>query len=294
MTEAALQILLILAYLAIGLLSVTFPIYALCVTYLKQEKYASERDRKISLKKAKDEIIKLTNEMPAETKGSERFRVLQEKIEALKKESEALEERPYLLSARRAVLAPIICLFGSLFFACIGIYCYYEGEVFTLDVFAFAVASLFFSCLAIIELYQTVCTVEHAALRGDTEIEIGAQFKETETQIQEVKVDQEVNITIGTYSRDMDLEQASIFIYLPPEIEVKTHTGKGIALQPEHVRFPKYNMVKRDVEYLLRKMAYPISLKILVNKTGEYKIPVMMTAKGIVESATELTLRVVQ
>jgi hypothetical protein len=46
MTEAVLQILLLLAYLAIGLISVTFPIYAICVTYLKQERWESEKERK--------------------------------------------------------------------------------------------------------------------------------------------------------------------------------------------------------------------------------------------------------
>jgi hypothetical protein len=41
-SEAAFQILLILAFLAIGLLSVTFPVYAIAVTYLPREKQQIE------------------------------------------------------------------------------------------------------------------------------------------------------------------------------------------------------------------------------------------------------------
>jgi hypothetical protein len=291
MTEAALQILLILAYLAIGLLSVTFPIYAICVTYLKEDKYATEKERKKSMKKAKDEIIKLTNEMSAETTGSKRFRELQEKIGYWKQESERLEQRPYLLSARGAVLVPIICLFGSLFFACIGIYSYYEG--YELQIFGFAVGSLFFSCLAIIQLYQTICTVEHAALRGAVEVELVSVFKETGTSIHEVKVGVVSEITIGNRSPDMDLEMANFNVYFPPEIEVKTHTGAGQMVQPGHSRFPNYNLITYSLEFAGKNTFQPLNCRILAKQVGEYKIPVTVTAKGIEESFAELILKVV-
>ena len=46
MTEALLQILLILSFLAIGLIAVTFPLYAIAVNFLPQEKLESEKESK--------------------------------------------------------------------------------------------------------------------------------------------------------------------------------------------------------------------------------------------------------
>jgi hypothetical protein len=292
MTEAALQILLILAYLAIGLLSVTFPIYALCVTYLKQEKYASEKERKRSMEKAKDEIIKLTNEMSTETKGSGRFRELQEKISYWTQESERLEQRPYLLSARGAVLVPILLLSGALSFACIGIYCYYEG--YEPGVFIFVVGNLFFSCLAMIELYQTICTVEHAALRGAVEVELISKFKETGNRTHEVKIAKEVDITIGIRSPDMDLEMANFFVFFPSEIEVKAVSRGSVGLQPETASFPNYTLVLYSAEFAPKIFFESVTCRILAERVGEYKIPIKVSAKGIEESTSELTLKVVQ
>ena len=61
MGEAALQILLILAYLAIGLISVTYPIFALCVGYLRQEKSETEKERKKRIETLKAKILRLTD-----------------------------------------------------------------------------------------------------------------------------------------------------------------------------------------------------------------------------------------
>jgi hypothetical protein len=292
MTEAALQILLILAYMAIGLLSVTFPIYALCVTYLKQEKSASEKERKRSLKKAKEEIIKLTNELSAEKEGSKRFRELQEKIKSSQQESEMLEQRPFMLSARGAVLVPILFLSGALLFACSGIYCYYAGL--ELQVISSAVGSLVFSCLAIFALYRTICTVEHAALRGAVEIEVASQFKETGTSTQEVKVGEKVLVTIGVATFDVSLEMPSFRIFLPPEIEVDVW-GEGVvrAPQPTQADFPNYIMFEIFRDFLPKSTYAAVELRILAKNVGEYKIPIKVNARGIEESTGELTLKVV-
>jgi len=292
MTEAALQILLILAYLAIGLLSVTFPIYALCVTYLKQEKYASEKERKRSMKKAKDEIIKLTNEMSAEKKGTQRFLELRKKVRGWQLELDKLEQRPYFLTAKGAVLVPIISLLTALLFACIGIFYYYEGI--EQAVFSSVMFSLILSSTAIFALYRTICTVEHAALRGAMEVEVVSEFKETGTSTHEVKVGKEADIIIGNRSPDMNLEMASFSVFFPPEIEVKSTSGGEIASQPETGSFPNYTMVLYSVGFAPKNIMHPIECKILAKQVGEYKIPIKVNAKGIEESSSELTLKVVQ
>jgi len=291
MTEAVLQILLILAYLAIGLLSVTFPIYALCVTYLKQEKYASEKERKRSMEKAKDEIIKLTNEMSAEKEGTQRFLELRRKVREWQLELNKLEQRPYFLTAKGAVLVPIIFLSIALFSACIGIFYYYE--VSEQGVLGGTMFSLICSSMAIIGLYRTICTIEHAALREAVEVELVSRFQETDTMTQEVKVNEEVDITIGNLTPDMDLEKAEFRIFFPPEIEVKAHSGEGIVLQPKESRFPNYNMILYSIEFAAKNIFKAVDCRILAKQVGEYKIPVILTARGIEESTGELTLKVV-
>jgi hypothetical protein len=66
MSDAFLQILLILSYLAIGLLSVTFPIYAISVNYLPQEKWESEKERKKRIEELRAKITQLTTQLQGE------------------------------------------------------------------------------------------------------------------------------------------------------------------------------------------------------------------------------------
>jgi hypothetical protein len=292
MSEAVLQILLILTYLAIGLLSVTFPIYALCVTYLKEEKYAAAKECKRSMEKAKNEIIKLTNEMSAEKEGTQRFLELRRKVRDWQLELDKLENRPYFLTAKGAVLFPLISLLLALLSTCIGIFYYYE-EI-EQGVFGGAMFSLIFSSTAIFALYRTLCTVEHAALRGAVEIEVASQFMETGTPTQEVKVGEKVLITIGSATFDMNLEMANFRIFFPAVIEVDVW-GEGVIRtpQPTMADFPNYVMFEISRDFLPKGTFCDLEFRILVKQVGEYKILIILNAKGIEESIAELTLKVV-
>ena len=83
MNDTILQILLILAYLAIGLIAVTFPIYAISVNYLPQEKQESEKERKKRIEKIKNRIANLTKNLSEETKYTERVAQIKEQIEKI-------------------------------------------------------------------------------------------------------------------------------------------------------------------------------------------------------------------
>lgn len=291
LTDGVLQILLILAYLAIGLLSVTFPIYALCVTYLKQEKWVSEKERKKKLKIAKQEIVKMTNELSTESEGSKRFLELNKRIKECKKEQTKLEERPYYLTARGVVLLQTILLLGALSSACVGLLSFYDE--YQLNVVAAIVLSAIFSSLAIVGLSRTILTVERAALRGAVEVEVIPQFKETGTLTQEVKVSKEVDITIGVYTPDKDLDMASYSVFFPPEIEVK-QTSAQLSPQPERgVEFPNYAMVYFSESFSPKFLIQSAKCRIIAKQVGKFKILVRVKAREIEESTGELTLKVV-
>ena len=120
MADVALEILLILAYLAIGLISVIFPIYAIAVTYLKTEKSEAEQERKNHLAEVKNKIHELTKEK-ALTNTEEDLKEINSRINDYEKQKNALEEIVLPLTAKGAVLHPIILLFVSLVFTILGI-----------------------------------------------------------------------------------------------------------------------------------------------------------------------------
>jgi hypothetical protein len=80
MNAAVLQVLLILTFLAIGLISVTFPIYAISVTFLPKQKWEDEKEheRRKNLLRAK--ITQLTTELGKQPKESEQVAKIEEEL----------------------------------------------------------------------------------------------------------------------------------------------------------------------------------------------------------------------
>jgi hypothetical protein len=96
MTDAVLQVLLILVYLAIGLISVTFPIYAISVSFLPQQKWESEKERKKRMGDLTVKISELTAQLKGDKKQVDQIREQLNKYEA---EREGTELRYKYLTA---------------------------------------------------------------------------------------------------------------------------------------------------------------------------------------------------
>jgi len=90
MIEVALQILLILAYLAIGLVAVTFAIFALCATYLKEEKRETEIEHKRRLRVLQEKIALLTTSMGVE-QDVQKLKQIKAEIKSFEGEKKELE-----------------------------------------------------------------------------------------------------------------------------------------------------------------------------------------------------------
>jgi cell division protein FtsL len=60
LNDAVLQVLLVLAFLAIGLISVTFPVYAISVNFLPKQKWEDEKERKKRMDDLQAKIEELT------------------------------------------------------------------------------------------------------------------------------------------------------------------------------------------------------------------------------------------
>jgi hypothetical protein len=293
MMEAVLQILLIMAYLAIGLLSVTFPIYAISVNYLPQEKWESEKERKKRIENLRTKISELTAELKGEEQDTKRVEELKEQIEKYESELAGTELRSKHLTAQSAVGIPVVTLIFALLFAGCGIYYFYEGNEQWVTIFG--ILSALFSVGAVHELYKTISAVEYAALRPARTVEFEIYYIEDGVS-KKITVEKETEIAIGMVTKDVALEHAEYYVFLPPKIELKKllSTGARAYLQAKRSDYPDYLMIAKASDFVHKDTGEVIELIVSAKEVGKYKIPVSVCAKGIYEYDTELIINVVK
>lgn len=289
MSEAFLQILLLLAYLAIGLISVTFPIYAICVTYFRREFWESLKEQKKRVENLKANISRLMEELSGERKDSERFKEIERQIKGYKDEVKKAPRWAYL-SAAGVVIIPVGTLISSLVLTCIGIYCYYEGLE---SVVGFLTGISVVLCGgAIWSLCKTVSAVEYAAMRPAPSIEFGVCYESWE-QSQTIKVGQESTLSIGVAPLEQNVENVAGRIFVPPQIEVKECLYPHV-LQPKGFRLPGYIMIMFEKEFAIKQEYQGVGFTILGKKLGVCAILVQVNAKGISQYETELVVNIVE
>jgi len=293
MSDAVLQILLILAYLAIGLITVTIPIFAICVTYLRQEKTEARKERKQQIDVVKKQIVQQTKELSGEKKDSDRFKEIEGRIKNHYAQLKGLELRVKFLTAKGAVRDPIISLIIALSLAIIGIAFLHAGfEQYLFFIATCILGSAISSGIALYYLYETVSAVEYAALRPARIVQFKACFESFEPR-KKIKLGKGEDVSIGVGTKEEDVENLEIRVYLPPEIELKKSDGRAI-LQPDAFDFPYYTLVIFEKNLLYRNVWAGPELFVVAKKIGEYKVPVHVCAKGIYEYKTELVLDVVE
>jgi ABC-type multidrug transport system fused ATPase/permease subunit len=292
LSEGILQILLILAYLAIGLLSVTFPVYAIAVTYLPREKAETEKKRRKQIEATKKQLKKQL-EQAQEIK---QITKIKKQIEMCEEESAALSQPLSFLTAKGAVGFPVVLLLLAMIFAGIGIALFYTVSDQAQEnwVYGFTFFSAFCSVMAVYSLYQTVKTVETAALRPAPMIEFEICY-DTGNQTKEVKLNQESILEIQACTSEASLEYFEMGVFVPPEIRVtKSGVGVASALQRSMTEFPGYTLLVVKQKYVAASTWIAVGFTAVATKIGKYKIPVYATAKGIDESHGEVILNVVE
>jgi hypothetical protein len=290
MSETVLQILLILAYLAVGLISVTFPIYAITVNYLKQEKCETEKERKKRIVDLRNSIDRLTRKLDSQTKDNELFKEIQNRIKLSKNELSNLQLGPYFLTARGAVLRPLLLLLLALLSSFLGIEFFYE------DVFALLYWALFAYALsmglAIINLYSTLSAVEKAALRPARTVEIKVSFV-TEKREYRIKAGKKVTIDVDV-CLDEDVENVEICVFVPPEVEIgrliTPNTTLTLQTPSPSITYPGYNNVIRAESYVSGGTFLETSFEVTCKNPGIFKIPVQVRSKGVYPFLDELKL----
>lgn len=287
--EAFLQILQILAYLAIGLLSVTLPVYAICITYLRQEMWETAKDRRKRIGKLKRAIEKLSKELSGEKRDSDRFKEIQKEIEKYK--SEMKSERVLHLTAQGAVVMPFVFLAIALLLAGVGLYFFYEG--FQYAVYLCIVVSVASCGTAVYCLLKTLFAVEHAALRQarTVDFDVHFDFEAKGKKSKEVKLGEGTGIDIVACS---EAQVVDYFLHfrIPAEIEVTSrapaYESLTITKHVEHTTLTHYRT------FFPEDLDSGVYFDVIPKKTGKYVIPVSIRGRGIREYRTELTLIVVE
>lgn len=288
MSEVVLQVLLILAYLAIGLLAVTFPIYAISVTFLPREKWESERERKKRIEKLQTKISELTAELKGGQQAGERVTQIKQEIERYETELRATELRFRCLTAKGAVGIPVSYLAFALLMVGFGLYCFNQESWY--GVVAFGFLSSLFSALAVHRLYKTITAVEYAVLRPARSVDFIVGFNPGYDLSKQVKIGEKVELWISIEPEE-DIEECMMFIDVPSEIEVTS-----ISKEPDIVITKHQTVTTIGVSFGFRPKDKGCGYRDFVNarKIGKYMIFIWITGKGIHRYEKELTLEVVE
>ena len=287
MSNVILQVLLILAYLAIGLVAITFPIYAICVAFLPQEKWESEKEREKRIEKLRGKISELTAELKGEQHDRGRVTQLKEQLGRYESELKGTEMKDYYLTARGAVGQPVIYLALALLSVGLGIFSF-ELEVLE-GVITFGFFSVLGSAMAILRLYKTISAVEYAALRPARTVSFNIEFREGTTR-KELKRGKNGEFNLRAWTDEQDVENFSLWAQFPPELEIPVKSGPNFDI----IKYPEHTQVVIEQAFLPRTAMIGFRLTPAPKKTGKYSIPVKVHGKGIYEVQKELTIEVVK
>jgi hypothetical protein len=289
MNDAVLQVLLVLIYLPIGLISVTFPIYAISVNFLPKQKWEDEKERKKRMDGLKAKISQLTNELKGESQDAKRVTELKDKIDKYKNELESTKLRYQYLTAKGAVGVPVISLALGLLFAGVGIYAFYiDDERVTL----LAGLSVICSAFTLYRLYMTISAVEYGALRPERTVQFEVTFGKKAKAVT-MELNKEA-WPFCFFRPEADIENLYAVVRFPSELGV-TEDMNPYRSDPKIVltEYEEYTLIRYVHDFLPKGSAVGFSITAVPKKKGKYPVAVRICAKGIYEYDENLTVEVV-
>jgi hypothetical protein len=276
------QILLLLAYLAIGLMSITIPTYAISVSYLARETLRTIKDmeRRRDLNQKLDELRK---RLKQESDVNE----LKQEISRYEEEEKQLKERLECLSAKGAVGYPFGSFASSLFFAALGVY------DFPNRVDLYILASVLLIVYGLHRFGKSVLAIEQAALApGLPTFKVGF-LSGTSTERYKVGEEKDITFYIINYRRDL-AEDLSIMVFFRPEFDlVKKGIYYTISKQYSTSLYPNHNAAcfEGKLMHMNLRYTYTVSVKMPQNP-DTYRIPVHILERRTGLSEHQLTIEI--
>ena len=282
MSENIFQILLLLSYLDIALISITITVYAISVSYLGRQTSRSISRRKRRVTELRETLAKLTSRI----KDEKEVNVIQNEIAYYKKQRKSLERNLLWLSVKGAVLAPTTFFSISLLLCVFGILEVLRPEI-------LLALSPIFVLIGSLCLGKTLVATERASLEvPQPTYDVFFRTSELMTMKCKANTPTEIRFTIHNIG-DESAENMLVVGYIPKGIEVKDVGGrwKKPVLFSEEKR--KFATVWSVEEPGLNIDTYftTANITIFAKQTGTYKILIIIKDnRGT--STHELTLRV--
>jgi len=280
------QVFIILAYLAIALISVTVPTYAISVSYIGREAARTSEIIKKRREELKDKLAELTSKESPKTKE------LKGEIKRYEERIEEAKANLSFLSVKGAVGYPLLLFSLALTFSVLGtcIPVSQNTEMFLL--FGIIFVGLGLACLG-----RTLISVERVALNPPSpkfEIEF-----ESGTTVEKIGVGKRKEISLIFTNVGEDLaENVRLIMFFPPEFDVIEKKSYDIFKQTGDVRYPNYNAVHYDLflpacVYVNDAPMFEVSL-IAPRRARKYEIPVYIDARNMGRSEHRLVIEVVE
>lgn len=281
MNDGILQILLLLAYSGIGLISVTIAVYAISISYLGRKTAVV-----ISKKKEREKQLR-ANVRSINTKyqDSQLIQSLMDEVNTYRQEQKKLQNDLNWLSLKRAVILPSVLFFISLFLSALGII-----ELATPEFFASL--SLVTIIVGFLVLVKSLSIIEKTALEiPRPEYEVFFDDTDNKTKLIDIKKPTGLKITVHNignkasenfllvinFDKELDvLKTPLIFTELDKIREVHARCARGFSLLQQNLNIDGF-------------YTFP-SFQIQADKKGKYKMYIVIKDNYGSKSEFELTI----
>ena len=283
LTESMFQTFLLVAYLAIALLSMTIASYTISVSYLGRE----TRRAKWLIEKRKKKLSRELKELRKEIDVTE----IKQKINEYSNEESMLGRKLFFLSFGGAVSIPSFCFLGALLFAMIGLHYPVEDSLYLpLGM------SILLMGAGLAYLLVTLKMVEWAASRIPVpRFEVLFESAVTKETFR-CKERKKLNFWIKNIG-ELLAEDLTIFIFFPPNFglprKIEAETMK-IVKQVSFGDFPDYNalIISHDKIHVDEYILFECISVEMPKKKGTYTVPVRIHERNIGVSEHKLTFEI--
>lgn len=274
------QVFTILAFLAIGLISITVPTYAISVSHLARE-----------TTKTSEIIKKRQEEFKSKLKESPETGELKKEIKEYEMRIAELKTNLLYLSVRGAVGYPVSFFLVALTLSILGINFHA-----TPDVNSYLVLAILFIFFGLVYLGRTLIGVERAALRLPSP-KLEVEFESGGT-VEKFKAGEQKEMLFNIKNTGEEFaENVRVVVFFPPDFDVIKKGDYGITKQTGKTTYPDYNAVifyilPSAYIYVDDEIRFQVSLK-MPERIGRYVIPIEINARNMRISKHELTIEIV-
>ncbi len=293
-----------LALLAIGLMSVTVPTYAISVSFMARERRRAISEREGRVKELKKKVQELGNRV----EGDPGVVALQSEIDSYNKDIKKIKGRVDSLSVNYACFIPLFCFGFSIALAAWGFFVFIGtvGPLLALTVWqssiVFAGWAIVWLMLGILFLSNTLIHVNRAATNPDTLSALRLSFA-TGSTAEKFATGQQLDVLFILQNLGKEMGEkitASIFFSDDFRVTVPAHTTQGfipatLYRQPAAtpITYPNRMTASVLMEDLHEDMASLFGVNLTMpGSVGTYKVPAKVWERRLGMSLQELTFEI--